>query len=833
MPSSENCCPSDEDLVAYVGGNETRALDDHIAQCGRCHEVLRLFAAVTASSSESVEPGRPEVPLRYQLQSSLGQGGQGVVWRAYDTWLGRDVALKVVRCANEEHRARLMAEARALAALEHPHILEVYDLGLQHDPGFIAMPVCQGSLAEEINAEQGWKSAVAAMRAVALGLAVIHEAGYVHGDVKPTNLLRDAVGVVKVADFGLATAPESARTSMPDVGKESPELRSMTGFGTMAYFAPELRLGRPHSPATDQYAFFVSLAQLLSGVLPRANGNWEPPGFVPRWLRSVIKTGLSPDPADRFASLDAVVRALDEPRSSRTWALWALGAAAAVAVTVSSFTPDPAGAQGQDVASEVVFPVCDGPMPQVWSLAMEASILKSEHPSATEHVQRLARSMDTFSVEYRSAHFKFCGAQRHEARACLDAVREPLDAMTRRLATGSVTASGVSTLVRKMPELVSFEHCHRVGERVGVQPQPDRRARAAAADLVFGAVADQVLGQDPHPSADVLTEALEAGRLDEFPDLRAAALRHLASQQLMHGTHPTAGLYEDLTTAEGLAMLADAPRIQAAVWMERTNLSIFEADLVSAGSHLAFADAATKRAGSPVPDAMRVALLRAMYLAESEDFEGALASAVEASELAQGIGAVAFRGRADSARVAALDGLGRFDEAIAAARGAVASSSEGYGLEHPVTDQAHLALGTVLVASGRAREAMTGLIALADRLSHTRPDSQALGSVLIGLGNAANQISDPQGRAGELPEAATARDAFQDALVIYAKLEAAWGQGLAEAGLGQLALRQRRFSDAEGHYVRALFLLEQDMNHNDPELVLAREELRQARQHEG
>ncbi|MBV1858144.1 MAG: protein kinase, partial [Nannocystaceae bacterium] len=184
-------CPDDDVLQGYAEGAlgvaMVGAIDHHLGRCGRCQDVLRLFALVTASPS-SASVTVPEVPGRYRLVESLGKGGQGTVWRALDTTLERHVALKLVRCPEARHRESLLAEARALAALSHPNVLEIFDIDLSCDPGFLAMPVCRESLADEIDRGTHWKTAVRLMLQVASGLTAVHGAGLVHRDIKPANL---------------------------------------------------------------------------------------------------------------------------------------------------------------------------------------------------------------------------------------------------------------------------------------------------------------------------------------------------------------------------------------------------------------------------------------------------------------------------------------------------------------------------------------------------------------------------------------------------------------------------------------------------------------------
>lgn len=234
-------CPDDELLLGYVEGQHSAAtlakLDEHIERCGRCEDALRLFALVTGSACSS-EGALPEVPARYRVLEALGRGGQGTVWRAHDTRLGRDVALKLVHCPEPRHRLRLRTEARALAALEHPNVLEIFDVELSSSPGFLTMPVYRESLADGIRGGTRWGAAVELMRQAACGLSAVHRAGLVHRDIKPANLLRDEAGTVVLGDFGIVSMGGSKTLGPPSDPERSAEATLTSVCGTPAYMAP-------------------------------------------------------------------------------------------------------------------------------------------------------------------------------------------------------------------------------------------------------------------------------------------------------------------------------------------------------------------------------------------------------------------------------------------------------------------------------------------------------------------------------------------------------------------------------------------------------------------
>jgi predicted Ser/Thr protein kinase/tetratricopeptide (TPR) repeat protein len=262
---------------------------------------------------------------RYRVDAEIGSGGQGIVARASDLELGRSLAIKVIRHAEPRSRERILREARALAALEHPNVARVLDVGEHRGRVFIAMEYIDGA-----NLGQWWaddrvdrKQRVGALCDAGRGLAAAHAAGLVHRDFKPANVLVARNGRVVVTDFGLVLDQESDAPRLTD--------RNLR-IGTPGYMAPEQVLGNEVGTRADQFAFCVSLFEAAYRVRPFEGRNvaelvgamarriaTAPKGqSAPRWLRRVIERGLDPDPAQRFASMTALLDAIEAgPRRVR------------------------------------------------------------------------------------------------------------------------------------------------------------------------------------------------------------------------------------------------------------------------------------------------------------------------------------------------------------------------------------------------------------------------------------------------------------------------------------------------------------------------------------
>ncbi|MDB4929313.1 MAG: putative serine/threonine-protein kinase pknB, partial [Myxococcaceae bacterium] len=267
---------------------------------------------------------------KYRLGRVLGHGGMGVVYEAENTWTGRRVALKVLDpagAADAVQVGRFMEEARVTAALRHPNIVDVLDMG--QDPADGALFIVHELLAgEDLRAMLAREPRLDVDRALDLlapllrGLAAAHAAGVVHRDVKPANLFlaRSAGGAVvpTLIDFGVAR----------DLGRDDRRQRTGTGetVGTPAYMAPEqLRGDRAVTPAADVWAVGVVLHQMLAGAPPfpadnhhvlvhRVLAGERAPtevtlAHVPPRLRAVVDRCLDADPARRFLSAAALLDA--------------------------------------------------------------------------------------------------------------------------------------------------------------------------------------------------------------------------------------------------------------------------------------------------------------------------------------------------------------------------------------------------------------------------------------------------------------------------------------------------------------------------------------------
>lgn len=271
----------------------------------------------------------------YDLGGQIGRGGCGVVLSATHRMLGRPVAIKQIPAQFAEDpviRRRFAAEAQLMAAIDHPHVVPVYDF-IEHDGlCLLVMEYLPGGTVGERFTKDGFDagSAIAVALACAAGLQAAHTHGVLHRDIKPANLMFTAGGTVKLTDFGIAKIVGGDDTLVTRAGEI---------VGTPSYIAPEQARGQEVSPATDVYALATMVYQLLSGVLPFPAGEdsmavlfmhaFEQPTpladtapTVPTAIADVVMRGLATDPTERFDSAEAFGVALAKPAVDSWGANW-------------------------------------------------------------------------------------------------------------------------------------------------------------------------------------------------------------------------------------------------------------------------------------------------------------------------------------------------------------------------------------------------------------------------------------------------------------------------------------------------------------------------------
>ena len=277
--------------------------------------------------------------LHYRLSEKLGEGGMGVVWKATDTTLDRQVAIKVLPAAfaaDPERMARFEREARLLASLNHPNIATVFSVHTVEGVRYLTMELVPGDdLVQRIAAgPTPVAEAIEIARQIALALEAAHDSGVIHRDLKPANVRITPEGRVKVLDFGLAKALE-ASTSSPALSQSPTFAGTMASgmiIGTAAYMSPEQARGKPVDRRADIWAFGVVLYELLTGrrvfegetisdtlaaVLRAEPDRALLPADLPRAVRALIDRCLEKTPHRRLRDIGEAVLLLEDVQGGR------------------------------------------------------------------------------------------------------------------------------------------------------------------------------------------------------------------------------------------------------------------------------------------------------------------------------------------------------------------------------------------------------------------------------------------------------------------------------------------------------------------------------------
>jgi hypothetical protein len=305
-------------------------------------EVESLLASEQSDSTGCSTPLAPGIQLgAYRIESILGEGGMGVVYRALDAKFNRLVAIKFLseELADAAARRRFQREAQMVSSLNHPHFLTVHDAGEFEGRQYLVTEFVDGGTLRAWSREKhtSWQL-VELLMGVADGLAAAHAAGILHRDIKPENILVARNGYAKLADFGLAKLAE--RTDGEPVTVTLTERRTRPGMviGTIAYMSPEQASGRPIDARSDIFSFGVVLYELFAGRRPfggvtelevlQAIIHGTPEALseeVPLRLRLVVEKALEKEPAERYQFMREMV--VDLRRAGRQKALEAAPAA--------------------------------------------------------------------------------------------------------------------------------------------------------------------------------------------------------------------------------------------------------------------------------------------------------------------------------------------------------------------------------------------------------------------------------------------------------------------------------------------------------------------------
>ncbi len=727
---------------------------------------------------------------RYTIREELGRGGMGVVYRAHDPKLDREVALKILHPLQPSSRAteRLVREARALARLCHPHVVTVYDVSTDPLGVLVAMEYIPGpTLRTWLTTRPPWPEVLPVLLEAGQGLAAAHERGLVHRDFKPANVLLGHDGRARVLDFGLALhgEPTSAHElHEPDsVTRDPSSTLTTTGvlMGTPAYMAPEQHANRRADARADQFAFCVTLWECLHGERPyrgshsdilfaklRGPPAWPERSPVPPRIARAVRRGLAVDPAERWPSMDALLHALRAPR--RRHGAWALGTVAVVLVI------------GASIESSVEPTPCEpieDPLAGVWDEAraeqVEQAFMAGTHEYTASAWPGIRRALDDHARAWRDERSAACRATHVEGTqpadvldlrmACLDRDRSALRALVDAMI--AVRPDGAESVLLAAAELPSPGRCADVDALRNDLALPDDPAVAAEVLRVRDQLARARTAFELHDdtTARALFEPLsDAARATGHVPLDLEVQLLLARFELDDGDRAGAeqrflAIYEqaiaigyDRVAGEAASLLAVRLSLQqtrpreAETWAE-TALAV--AKRVGEGGELeAMALSALARVMLDGGDYDRAVELYARSLEIHERFDGPghLRTVVERERLGL-----------------ALDFAGRHDQALAQLSQARRTLEQTLGPEHP----------RVMAILSKHAQALSGI---GDYAAAEREFLDVLEALERGLGPDCLEIADTCFQLGNLyrmsAEDERARPFYERALRIW---EAVYG----------------------------------------------------------
>ena len=451
---------------------------------------------------------------RFIVLEQLGRGGMGVVYAAYDEQLDRKVAVKVLledEIPEDEDRLRLLREAQALARLSHPHVVTVHEAGEHEGQIFLAMEYIPGeSLGDWLRTDPPWTQVLDAFIAAGRGLGAAHAEGLVHRDFKPHNVMRSEDGVVKVLDFGLARvatdmdAHPTERTSVSGSQSALPASLTRTGtvLGTPAYMAPEQLFGEDVDARSDQYGFCVALWEGLVGRRPFANTNYAqlveerlqgPPAWpkdappIPRPIVEAIRKGLSPQPVDRWPSMDTLLATLhlEPPRHRGRWFVGLLGVGVLAIGGMATMQGSQPGAEPCTGARQQL----DGIWDDARSAEVEAAVLAVGPSYAAEVWSKTQRELSSYADAWTTMHTDACEAtvvRRDQSARVMDLRMLCLARAAEGLrATVDTLADADAKVVQRAHELVAalrpLSRCEAT-EALEAEVEPPLPEEAAAVD---------------------------------------------------------------------------------------------------------------------------------------------------------------------------------------------------------------------------------------------------------------------------------------------------------------------------------------------------------------
>ncbi len=714
---------------------------------------------------------------RYITLDTLGRGGGGEVYAAFDPVLDRKVAIKLLH-GTEEAKPALIREGRMLAKVVHPSVVEVYEVGFDEGQAFMAMELVGGgdlgAFAEQQRASGRTQPIIDGLLQIADGLVAAHDAGVVHGDIKPSNILRSPAGSFKVSDFGIARLQSTQRAE----GTHRP-------VGTPAFMAPEQHSGAVADERTDQYSFCITAWVALTGALPFSRDSLDrstdasldatgpladdletlkqegPPAWPPesrvhsRAMHALVR-GLSPTPSDRWPSMAALAAEL-RPNLTRARVkrgAIGLGLGGAAVLGVLGYR----GYQHREAVS-----TCEragAEIHQLWSEEASDDVRSSLESSGVSYAagtaERVLPRLSEWADRWASERVETCSQHAvsgtwdaeldRRAAWCLEEQRLGFaEAVDRLQTSGGSAVDGAVALVTSLPQPRLCGDVASLMRRPAPPPDSEREARVVAIRELATAQALERTGDGeagleaieriktllgPDSDSPMFARALEAeGRL------LARAGRYSASEAAASQAYALAASREDWTTA---AWAAELLIFVVGQKLDRP------AEGVAWESH---ARIASGLAGDPfrLHETTRTANSAVVKRVLGE-YDEAIALHERALELAtETLGADHPQHATTLGNLAAVYmNTGKVERALELLEEATQLRSRMLGVDHPSTISA---LGNMAAAVGKSGQLERARTMMTDVLERTEralgPSHPQVGGTLANLGAMNNMLGEP------------------------------------------------------------------------------------------
>ncbi len=723
--------------------------------------------------------GEPRAPAervnRYILLDTLGSGGSGVVYRAFDPALTRQVAVKLLRTETSrtsKQGERLLREGRAIAQISHPNVVSVYDVGTFEDEVFVAMELLEGpTLAMWLREPHTLEQLLDVFAQAAAGLGAAHARGIVHRDFKPDNAFVIPGGRVVVVDFGLARATDGLRDVDDDPALSSPDwdrhlTRPGAAPGTPGYMAPEQLRGEAVDARADQFALCVAMWEALYGERPFQRGHpsdellqiergpivpARPRHRVPSWLEKILRRGMAVDVSARFSDMAELLTGLARMRRRKlVWQASGLACillAVAVVPLVLSMQRGPA------------CPLAADKLQGIWDSNVDSKVRATlgamTSPLAQQAADIVGERLARYAKSWVDAHQQACVATnvRHEQSetaldlrmACLEQRRQELGALVlelERTKPDAPTEKAIDALESLRP-VTSCEDAQALA--AGFAPLPKERAKDGKKLRTELARVQAVLATGRHNAALPLISALvrSARKLNHPPLLAEALLTH---GQVLFAASKFPEARQAYTEAAKVAGVAKHHTVVAAALTAIAyQTARIEGKTIEALSLLPFVEPTVSMLSARAEERFEFLMTASEVWFDSEKSKQALEPLAQARAL--------FSDPLHTARLLQQTLRVRFYSrndvpgACAVGEQALAAATHAYGANHPKVGEVFVDLGFCKAVEGHVETSFTYLMRGKEVLALTQPPTHR------SIAKARLYLADPLTKMGRITEA--------------------------------------------------------------------------------